>query len=487
MIGKSEIDLKVIFNLIGFLLFVEGFFMLSGLPFSFYFREEPVYSLLLSFLITSGSGGLLWFITRKKSKDTINKREGFLLIGFTWVAFTIFGMLPFLISGAIPSVTDAFFESMSGFTTTGASILTDVEILPHGILIWRSMTQWIGGMGIIVLSVAMLPFLGIGGVQLFTSDIPGVVKEKLHPQINETARRLLAVYILLTLVLAGLLMLGGMELPDSLCHAFGTLSTGGFSTRNASMGGYSSYIQYTVILFMILAGTNFALHYLALQGKFKQLWRSEEYRKYLYILGFFSLVIAIFLVVKTGMDYEKAFRDALFQVVSIVTTTGYSTSNYMIWPGGLWSFILLLMLVGGMAGSTGGGIKVIRQLLLFKNAGKELKRALHPQGIIPVRLNNEAVSQDIIYKVMAFFQLYILVFIFGALILSFLGLDFETAMGASISALGNIGPGLGNVGPAGNYAYFPAAGKWFLSFLMLLGRLELFTVMILITRSFWKR
>ncbi len=487
MIGKSEIDLKIIFNLIGLLLFVEGFFMLLGLPFSLYYDEEQVYSLLFSFLITSGSGGLLWFITREKNKDTINKREGFLLISFTWVAFTIFGMLPFLISGAIPSVTNAFFESMSGFTTTGASILTDVEILPQGILFWRSMTQWIGGMGIIILSVAVLPFLGIGGVQLYTTEIPGVAKDKLHPQINDMAKKLLAVYVLLTLALAGLLMLGGMKLPDSLCHAFGTLSTGGFSTKNANIGAYSTYIQYTIIIFMILAGTNFTLHYLALQGKFKQLWHSEEYRKYLYIIAFFSLVIALFLVVKTGMDGEKAFRDALFQVVSIVTTTGYSTSNYMVWPGGLWSFILLLMFVGGMAGSTGGGVKVIRQLLLFKNAGKELKRALHPQGIIPVRLNNEAVSQDIIYKVMAFCQLYILVFIFGAMILSFLGLDFETAMGASISALGNIGPGLGNVGPAGNYAYFPPAGKWFLSFLMLLGRLELFTVMILITRSFWKR
>jgi trk system potassium uptake protein len=487
MIGKSEIDLKIIFNLIGFLLIAEGFFMLSGLPFSMYFNEESAYSLLLSFLITSGSGGLLWFITRKKSKETINKREGFLLIGFTWVAFTIFGMLPYLISGAIPSVTDAFFESMSGFTTTGASILTDVEILPHGILFWRSMTQWIGGMGIIVLSAAVLPFLGIGGSQFYATEIPGVAKDRLLPQITGIAKRLLGIYVLLTFILTGLLMLGGMTLPESLCHAFGTLSTGGFSTKNANIGGYSSYIQYTVIIFMILAGTNFSLHYLVLQGKLRQVWRSEEFRKYLYILGFFSLVIAIVLVAKTGMEHEKAFRDALFQVVSTVTTTGYSTSNYMVWPGGLWSFIILLMFVGGMAGSTGGGIKVIRQLLLFKNAGKELKRALHPQGIIPVRLNNVAVSQDIIYKVMAFFQLYILVFIFGALFLSFLGLDFETAIGASISALGNIGPGLGNVSPAGNYAYFPSAGKWFLSFLMLLGRLELFTVIILITRSFWKR
>jgi trk system potassium uptake protein TrkH len=486
MIGKAEINLKIIFNLIGFLLIVEGLFMLLGLPFSLYY-QEPVSTLLLSSLITSGIGGLIWFITRKNNKDTINKREGFLLISLTWVAFSIFGMLPFLISGAFPSVTDAFFESMSGFTTTGASVLTDVEILPHGILFWRSMSQWIGGMGIIVFSVAVLPFLGIGGVQLYAAEIPGAVKDKLHPRITDIARRLWGIYVLLTMVLTGLLMFGGMNLLDSFCHAFGTMSTGGFSTKNTNIGGYSGYIQYTIIVFMILAGTNFTLHYLALQGKLKQVWRSEEFRKYLYILGSFSLIIALFLVWKTGMDGKLAFRDALFQVVSIVTTTGYSTSNYLVWPGGLWAFILLLMFVGGMAGSTGGGIKVIRQLLLFKNAGKELKRALHPHGVIPVRLNHEAVSQDIIYKVMAFFQLYILVIIFGAMILSFLGLDFETALGASISALGNIGPGLGNVGPAGNYAYFPVIAKWFLSFLMLLGRLELFTVIILITPSFWKR
>lgn len=487
MIGKSEIDLKSVFNLIGFLLVVEGFFMLLCLPFSICYHEAPFYTFLLSFLITSASGGLIWFFTREGKKVTINKREGFLLISFTWIAFSVFGMLPFLISGAIPSVTNAFFESMSGFTTTGATILTDVEVIPKSILFWRSMTQWIGGMGIIVLTVSVLPFLGIGGILHYATEIPGVTKDKLYPSISPITGRLLGIYVSLTLVLSILLLVGGMNLPDSICHAFGTISTGGFSTKNANIGGYSVYIQYTVIIFMILAGTNFTLHYLAFQGKLRQVWQNEEFRKYLYILGLFSLVIALFLVSKTGMGNEKAFRDALFQVVSITTTTGYSTSNYLVWPGGLWAFILLLMFVGGMAGSTGGGIKVIRQLLLFKNAGKELKRALHPQGIIPVRLNNEAVPQDIIFKVMAFFQLFILVFIFGALTLSFLGLDFESAMGASISALANIGPGLGNVGPAGNYDYLPVAAKWFMSFLMLLGRLELFTVIILITPSFWKR
>jgi trk system potassium uptake protein TrkH len=417
----------------------------------------------------------------------INKREGFLVVSLAWVSISIFGTLPFLISGTIPSFTNAFFETISGFTTTGATILTDIEVLPKGILFWRSMTHWIGGMGIIVLSITVLPFLGIGGMQLYSAEMPGVTKDKLHPRISETAKRLWGIYVLLTVVQTALLMLGGMGLHEGLCHAFGTMATGGFSTQNSSIGGYSAYIQYVIIIFMVLAGMNFSLHYLALVGRFRQVWRSEELRKYLYILIGVSFIIALLLVWKTGLGWEKASRDALFQVVSIVTTTGYITSDYLAWPGALWFFIFLLMFLGGMAGSTGGGIKVVRQLLLFKNAGKELKRAIHPKGVIPVRLNHEAVSQDVIYKVMAFFQLYILVFMFGAMSLSFLGLDFETAIGASISALGNIGPGLGSVGPVGNYAFIPAIGKWLLAFMMLLGRLELFTILILVTPYFWRR
>jgi trk system potassium uptake protein TrkH len=292
---------------------------------------------------------------------------------------------------------------------------------------------------------------------------------------------------LLTLLQTGLLMAGKMPFLDSLCHAFGTMATGGFSTKNASIGGYSAYIHYVVVIFMFLAGTNFTIHYMALTGSFRPIRRNEEFRKYIYIIAAMSLIIMILLVWKNSLGWEQAFRDALFQVVSIVTTTGFVTSNYLVWPGTMWFLIFLLMFIGGMAGSTGGGVKVVRQLLLFKNAGKELKRAIHPQAVIPVRLNHEPVSQDIIYKVMAFFQLYVLAFVFGALGLSFLGIDFTTAVGASISALGNIGPGLGNVGPVGNYGFIPAAGKWLLSFLMLLGRLELFTVLILITPSFWKR
>ena len=487
MIGKTEIDIRQILNLIGFFLVAEGFFMLTAIPFSLYYDDGSAYPFLYSFLITSGTGGIIWFLTRRKKKDVITKREGFVIVSSTWVSISLFGTLPFIISGAIPSFTNAFFETISGFTTTGATILTDVEAIPQGIHFWRSMTHWIGGMGIIVLSVAILPFLGIGGLQLYTAEMPGVTKDKLHPRITETAKRLWGIYVLLTIILIVLLMLGGMPLLDSMCHSFGTLATGGFSTKNTSIGGYSSYIQYVIIIFMFLAGMNFTLHYLAMQGKLKQIWRSEEFRKYLYLLLGVSLIITVFLIWKTGSGWEKASRDALFQVVSIVTTTGYVTADYLMWPGSLWFFIFILMFIGGMAGSTGGGIKVVRQLLLFKNAGKELKRTIHPHGIIPVRLNHEAVSQDIIFKVMAFFQLYILVFIFGAMALSFLGLNFETAVGASISALGNIGPGLGMVGPVENYYFIPPIGKWLLSFMMLLGRLELFTVLILVSPSFWKR
>jgi trk system potassium uptake protein TrkH len=432
-------------------------------------------------------GAIIWISARSAAKNHINKREGFLIVSLTWVAISLFGTLPFLISGAIPSFTDAFFETMSGFTTTGASILSDVEVLPKGILFWRSITHWIGGMGIIVLSIVVLPFLGIGGMQLYTAEMPGVTKDKLHPKISETAKRLWGIYIILTILHVALLLLGKMNLLESLCHAFGSMGTGGFSTRNASIGVYSPYIQYVIATFMFLAGMNFTLHFLLFTGKIKLVWRDDELRYYLYLILGFTLVIAVLLFLRTGLDAEKAFRDALFQVVSIITTTGYFTSDYVVWPGAIWFLIFLLMFIGGMAGSTGGGVKVIRQLLLFRNAGKELKRAIHPQGIIPVRLNGQAVSQDIIYKVMAFFQLYILIFVFGAIGLSLLGLDFETAIGASISALGNIGPGLGKVGPVGNYGFIHDAGKWLLSLLMLLGRLELFTVLILVTRSFWKR
>lgn len=489
MLSWSEVNVKMIIRVIGFLLMVEGGFMFTCLPFAFYYCGGECYSLLYSGLITAGFGGLLLISTWKLERKSMGKREGYIIVSFTWIIISIFGTLPYLFSGAITNFTDAFFETISGFTTTGATILNDIESVSKGILFWRSLTHWIGGMGIIVLSIAILPLLGIGGMQLFVAEMPGVHYDKLHPRITQTAKRLWAIYLILTVAETLLLLGGGMDLFNALCHTFGTVATGGFSTQNTSIAGYSPYIQYVIIVFMILAGTNFTLHYFALHGKFRKVWKNEEFRKYIYIIAIVSVVIFLALVLLSSEQVEKAFRDSLFQVVSILTTTGYITSDYLHWHPefNLWLILFLLMFVGGSAGSTGGGIKVIRQLLLFKNSGLELKRLVHPQAIIPVKLNGKAVPQEIIYKVMAFLMFYIIIFAFGVMVMSFLGLDYETAVGSAVATLGNIGPGIGEVGPAGNYAGIPDLGKWFLSFLMLLGRLELFTVLIILTPSFWRR
>jgi len=484
----ANFNIKIIIRLIGYLLIFEGFFMFLCLPFSWYYCGAGCNSLLISGLITTGTGAILFFFTRKNIRKNIGKREGYIIVSITWIIISLFGTLPFIISGAIPNFTNAFFETISGFTTTGASVLSDIESLPKGILFWRSITHWIGGMGIIVLSVAVLPVLGIGGMQLFMAEMPGPQPDKLHPRITETAKRLWAIYVLLTFVETVFLIFGGMSFFNALCHSFGTMATGGFSTQNDSITGYSPYIQYVVIVFMILAGTNFTLHYYALHGKLKKVWQNEEFRYYFFLILIIGIIITSFLFVFNYGDFEKSFRDSLFQVVSIITTTGYVTSDYLIWPGGvLWVIIFLLMFIGGSAGSTGGGMKIIRQLLLFKNTIAEFKRAIHPNAVVTVKYNKKSVPQQIIFLIMAFFFTYIIIFGFGTFVMTLFGLDFETAIGATIASLGNIGPGIGNVGPTGNYAFIPTGGKWFLSFLMLLGRLELFTVLIILSPAFWKK
>ncbi len=484
----SKINGKIILQFLGILLIIEGLFMFTGIPFSLYYCEKKCLSLLYSGLITSGTGSLLWLLNRKAERN-IGKREGFIIVAVAWVVISLFGTLPYLISNAIPNFTNAFFETISGFTTTGASILVDIEAVPKGLLFWRSMTHWIGGMGIIVLSVAILPILGIGGMQLFVAEMPGtgITPDKLHPRITQTAKRLWLIYVILTVVETLLLLLGGMNLFDSLCHSFATMATGGFSTQNDSIAGYSPYIQYIIVLFMIMAGTNFTLHYLGLHGKIREVWKNEEYRYYILFTFGFAILITIFMIWLSDIPAEKAFRDSLFQVVSIVTTTGFVTSDYLFWPGNLWIFIFLLMFIGGSAGSTAGGIKIARQILLLKNSALEFKRMIHPKAVIPVRFNGRAVPKDIIHMIMAFFLFYILTFFAGTFIMTLLGLDFNTAIGATIATLGNIGPGIGAVGPADNYSDLPAVAKWITSFLMLLGRLELFTVIILFSPSFWKK
>lgn len=499
MAGISRINFSAILKIMGLLLIIEGVFMLSSLGFSAWYDPDslkhlrlfdPIHDflpLLVSGLGISLIGILLWATNKQLDQNSIGKREGYIVVSMAWVIISLFGAIPFMLSGVTDSYTDAFFETISGFTTTGSTIFTDIEAIPKGILFWRSMTHWIGGMGIIVLSLAILPILGIGGMQLFVAEVPGVTPDKLHPRITQTAKRLWMIYVLLTFVQTILLALGGMNLFDSLCHAFATMATGGFSTKNDSIAGFSPYIQYVLILFMTIAGISFTLHYFALKGQFKKVISNEELRHYLMIITVSTVLITGGLIFISGINTEKAFRDALFHVVSIITTTGFVTSNYLLWPYFTWFLLFLLMFTGGCAGSTGGGIKIVRILLLFKNSSMELKRIVHPQAVLPVRLNGKAISQPIIFNVLAFFLIYIIIFVLGSLIMTMLGLEFESAVGAVASSLGNIGPGLGVVGPVLNYGLLSDPAKWILAFIMLLGRLELFTVLILFSASFWRK
>jgi trk system potassium uptake protein TrkH len=481
------LNYKIILNFIGFLLILDGLFMMSGIPFSIYYNSDDILVLLFCGLGTAAIGGLLQYFTRDHNKE-IRKREGYIVVSLGWFVMSLFGALPFVIHGSIPSYTDAFFETISGFTTTGASILNDIESLPHGLLFWRSVTQWLGGMGMIVLSLAVLPILGIGGMQLFVAEVPGPTKDKIHPRIKETAKRLWAIYFIFTFAEISLLFIGGMNLFDAMCHGFTTMATGGFSTKQASIAYFDSpFIHYVIIFFMFLAGTNFTLHYHLLHGKVKTVIKNDEFKFYLKILGFFTIFIFLLLLINQYSHPEETFRDSLFQVVSIVTTTGYVTSDYELWGPFFQILFFILLFTGGCAGSTGGGIKMVRHLLLTRNSTLELKRLIHPRAVIPVRYNEASVPSEIISNILAFFLFYIVIFVIGSLLMSFIGLDLPSAMGSVATSLGNVGPAIASVGPASNFSHVPGAGKWILSFLMLLGRLELFTILILFTPALWKR
>lgn len=479
-------NFRMIASLLGTLLIIVGLMMATCIPWAIYY-EEPWTAYLLSSGITVISGLLLRLLHVKNENRDVRKRDGFLIVTFGWLAMGLFGTLPFLLTGAIPSFTEAFFETMSGFTTTGATILTDIEAMPKGILFWRSLTHWIGGMGIIVLTIAILPLLGVGGMQLFVAEAPGVTPDKLHPRITETAKRLWIIYFVLTLVEMTLLRLGGMTFFDAINHAFATMATGGFSTKNASIAAYNNpFIHYVITFFMFLAGINFTLLYFGFSGKVGRLFRNEEFRTYGLIIVGVTVVMTLGLYFSQSIGFEPAFRAAIFQVVSIVTTTGFITENYLEWPYFLTFLVFILFFSGGSTGSTAGGVKMMRHIVLIKNSFLELKRQLHPSAVIPVRFNGKAVPQHITYTVAAFVLIYLIIFFLGALVMSAIGLDFPSAIGSVTATLGNIGPGVGSVGPVDNFAHLPTSGKLFLTFLMLLGRLELFTVLILFMPYFWR-
>lgn len=483
----------------GLLLLVNGGFMLVAALVSLLYKDGATLDITLASIITMFLGMLLMFTTRKHKKE-VQRKEGYIIVTFGWIVMSLSGMLPYLFSGAIPGVTNAFFETISGYTTTGASIVDDIEALPEGILLWRSLTHWIGGMGIIVLAIAILPLLGIGGMQLFAAEAPGPSADKLHPRITDTAKRLWLIYVGYTAAETLLLSVAGMSFFDAINHALATLSTGGFSTKNASVAYWNDTpaIQYIIIFFMFLAGSNFVLSYFAFKGKVQRVLKDEEFKFYGGFILLFTILTAIVIYFQANVpvsdlhpmvlgEWESSIRHALFQVIAIITTTGFVTADFTSWTPFLTIFFFGLFFLGGSAGSTAGGIKVMRHLLIIKNGILEFKRTLHPNAIIPVRYNDKTVKENIVYNIIAFFVLYMLLFIIGALVLGFLGLDFESAIGGAASSLGNVGPALGSLNPVSNFNSLPDAGKWWCGFLMLAGRLELFTVLILLTPYFWKR
>ncbi|WP_057937755.1 TrkH family potassium uptake protein [Algoriphagus resistens] len=478
------IHFKEIGKIMGALLVLISLLMLPGIAFSFHFNEDP-WPILSSAVITMIIGMVLFFSFSKQDQN-IRKREGYLIVALSWIFMACFGMLPYVLSREINGFSDALFETMSGLTTTGASILTDIEAMPKGLLFWRSMTQWIGGLGIIVLTVAIFPLLGIGGIELFVAESPGPTSDKVHPRISETAKRLWYVYVGLTVLATLLYWVGGMTFFDAINHALTTLATGGFSTKNASMAYYdSAFIQYVAIVFMFLAGTNFTVIYFGLIGKFKRVFQSDEFKTYaLALLGI--SVLLYFPISNIETNAELAFRKSLFQVVSIVTTTGYVTDDYTKYSQGVTFFCFMLLFLGGSAGSTAGGIKFVRHLTFIKNSWLEFKRLVHPRAIVPLIINGDRVTGRIITHIMNFLLIYLLTFVLGSLALSLMGYDLPTSLGAVATSLANVGPGIGDVGPVDNFAFFSPTAKIFLSFIMLLGRLELFTILILFTPFFWR-
>ena len=478
---------KIVLNILSFLTILLSLILVIPMLVSIYLGDDGLMGFIKTIALSLPISSIVFFFTKERRE--LNLREGFLVVALGWIVIALIGSLPYYFSGAIPMLTDSFFESMSGFTTTGATILTDIEALPDSLHLWRALTHWIGGMGIIVLSIAILPLLGIGGMQLFKAEVPGPTADKLTPRVNQTAKILWMVYFSITCLEIILLYFGGMSFFDSVCHSFATMATGGFSTQNGSVADYNSpYIDYVITIFMFIAGANFALHYKFFIKKFDIHLKDIEFRTYFYIVMGVALVIT-FSNLDSGV-YESiidSFRYAIFQSVAIVTTTGFGTADYEQWSFLSQMLIFILMFVGGSAGSTGGGMKVIRVLVVIKQGLLELKKLVHPNAIIPLRVGKRVIPQNVAYSILGFFLLYVLIFVFITIVMAAMGLDLLTAFGASASCLGNIGPGLGSVGPTDNYFLIPTAGKWVLSITMLIGRLEIYTVLVILTGSFWKK
>ena len=497
----SKFNYRLISYIIGLLLLFNSAAILITSFVSFLLKDGFFNNIIYASLCCLVIGSIIMFFSRYPTK-VINRRDGYLIVIFGWLTMVFSGTLPYIFTDTINNIPDLIFETMSGYTTTGSSIISDIESLPQSIIFWRSMTHWLGGMGIIVLAIAILPLLGIGGMQLFSAEAPGsgISGDKIHPRISNTAKRLWFIYIGLTLAETLLLNFAGMSLFDAINHSMSNIATGGFSTKNDSLSHWNSIplIQYIIVFFMILAGTNFLLIYLSIIGKFKKLIYNTEFIWFIVLISFFVIITTIILntnidLNSTNFDHpqvygklEASFRHALFQVVAVMTTTGFVTGDFAGWSPFLTMLFFGLMFFGASSGSTSGGIKISRHLILIKNGFLEFKRSLHPNAILPLRYNHSVVKKEVVVNILAFFMLYLILFIIGAAVLSTQGLDFISSIGGSAASIGNVGPALGSIGPAFNYEQITGFAKIWCSFLMLVGRLELFTILIIFTPYFWK-
>ncbi|MCS6772043.1 MAG: TrkH family potassium uptake protein [Kiritimatiellae bacterium] len=482
-------NFRAVFHLISFLPLVMGAAMLVCLGVGAALGDSP--NAQLAFALAAGfslaSGAALWAFTR--GPVDLNRRDGVGVVAFGWLTSTLLGAIPFVLSGATPSLADAWFESVSGFTTTGASVMSDLESAPRSILLWRAVTQFLGGMGILVLCVAILPLLGSGGMQIYKAEAAGPAKDRLTPRIAVTAKLLWGVYIGLTVVTIALLRWAGMGWFDAVCHAFATTATGGFSTRSASVSAFGNpAIEWIILVVMFLSGINFALHWRLLRGEWSAWARDREWRLYILILAAAAAVILANAGFRNyGGEMSPGLREILFTVVSIMTTTGFTTHDYTLWPALSQYLLFGLMLIGGCAGSTAGGIKVVRVLVLAKQVSREIKLFIQPQAIFNIKIGRQIIDPEIVSMISAFFLIYTLIWATASAMLAAFTPDLKTAVSAAVSCLGNVGPGLGSVGPAGNYAFFPDAAKALLSVCMLLGRLELYTLLVILIPRFWRR
>ncbi|MEZ5069576.1 MAG: TrkH family potassium uptake protein [Bacteroidales bacterium] len=479
------INLGIIFRVISRNMYILAVSLALCMGVALIFHESVV-PFLMSGLV-AGAIGLLAQVMKRKQEEELpfQGKEAYLIVTISWLLLSLVGALPYLISGAIPGFVDALFESVSGFTTTGSSILTDIEVLPKSILFWRSLTHWIGGIGIIVLVIIVMPRLQIGGHHLFTLE--SSMQEKIKPKIKSVGKSLLKIYVGLTVAEIGFLLLGGMNLYESVCHAFGTVATGGFSPLNSSIAGYSPYIQYVIMVFMLLAGTNFIVHYYLLRRDFKRVGANEELKFYLFMVFVIGTLITWVLFRKTGLGLEAAFREAFFQVISIITCTGFASADYMQWPVFGWTLLFISMFLGGSTGSTAGGIKMGRHLAVYKNLKRYVAQLASPNAVLPLRINGNLVSDSANRSILTFVWLYFVVFAIGSLVMVILGVDGASASSSVATCMAGIGPGIGKVGPAHNFSHLPDAGKLVLSFIMLVGRLEIYTIVILFTRNFWRK